>query len=473
MQSPLHTDIERREGLKRYIYAFIRLNHAISLTYHDGGAIVYRSVTPLRVWIHGILVFCQGEQIRYSVARVDTRDPNRPIILPRIHSCPVNRRAPGGILPSILNQSRIMETKQPQANITVGLGDRSYAITVEPGVIDQVGEYAQSLGFHSPLAIISDDTVAPIYGERVKTSLKKAGFDAEVITFPAGETNKHLETVSHLYDEMVKLRPERDGGVIALGGGVAGDIAGFVAATYLRGLRFIQVPTTLLAQVDASVGGKVGVDHAGGKNLIGAFHQPHAVLIDPLSLKTLDQRQIRAGLAEVIKHGVIADSTLFGRIETVLDALLEVDVDVYGEIIPWNCRIKAKVVEQDERESGIRAILNFGHTIGHAIEALTGYETYLHGEAVAIGMIAESLLGEKLGVTPPDATQAMQRLIKRAGFPIDKPKITANALIESMFRDKKVKAGKLRFIFPESIGTVRIETVDDLNLIKQVWNSFL
>ncbi|MDP8242774.1 MAG: 3-dehydroquinate synthase [Candidatus Hinthialibacter antarcticus] len=365
-----------------------------------------------------------------------------------------------------------METKQSQTNIRVGLGDRSYTITVESGVIDQVGEYAKSLGFHSPLAIISDDTVAPIYGERVLNSLKNAGFEAELIYFPAGETHKHLETVSYLYDEMVNLRPERDGGVIALGGGVAGDIAGFVAATYLRGLRFIQVPTTLLAQVDASVGGKVGVDHAGGKNLIGAFHQPHAVLIDPLSLKTLDKRQIRAGLAEVIKHGVIADAALFARVDETLDALLDVDVDAYGEIIPWNCRIKAHVVEQDERESGVRAILNFGHTIGHAVEALTGYETYLHGEAVAIGMLAESLLGEKLGITPPEVTQSMQRLIERAGFPMEKPKIDADALIESMFRDKKVKAGKLRFIFPESIGKVRIESVDDLELIKQVWDSF-
>lgn len=365
-----------------------------------------------------------------------------------------------------------METKQPQTNIRVGLGERSYTITVEPGVIDQVGEYAKSLGFHSPLAIISDDTVAPLYGERVKTSLHNAGFNADVITFPAGETHKHLETVSHLYDEMVKLRPERDGGVIALGGGVAGDIAGFVAATYLRGLRFIQVPTTLLAQVDASVGGKVGVDHAGGKNLIGAFHQPHAVLIDPMSLKTLDQRQIRAGLSEVIKHGVIADEKLFARVDEILDDLLAVDVDAYGEIIPWNCRIKAYVVEQDERESGLRAILNFGHTIGHAVEALTGYETYLHGEAVAIGMIVEALLGEKLGTTPSETTQAIRAICERAGFPLAKPKINADALIESMFRDKKVKAGKLRFIFPECIGKVRIKSVDDLGLIQQVWDSF-
>ncbi len=365
-----------------------------------------------------------------------------------------------------------MISKQTKTEIAVGLGERSYTITVEPGVIDQIGAYAQSLGFHSPLAVISDDTVAPIYGQRALDSLKQAGFKAGLITFPAGETQKHLQTVSHLYDEMVKLRPERDGGVIALGGGVAGDIAGFVAATYLRGLNFIQVPTTLLAQVDASVGGKVGVDHAGGKNLIGAFHQPKAVLIDPLTLKTLDQREVRAGLAEVIKHGVIADADLFKRVDESLGDLLNVNVDAYGEIIPWNCRIKAKVVEEDERESGIRAILNFGHTIGHAIEALTGYETYLHGEAVVIGMIAESMLGEALGITPPDVTQAVRQLCDRAGFPLEKPDITTVALIDSMFRDKKVKAGKLRFILPDSVGTVRIESVDDLDAIQHVWDSF-
>ncbi|MBI1389398.1 MAG: 3-dehydroquinate synthase [bacterium] len=358
------------------------------------------------------------------------------------------------------------------SEITVGLGDRAYVISVANGLIDQVGDYARKLGFHSPLAIIADDAVAEIYGDRVKRSIESAGFKTEIIPFPTGETNKHLQTISALYDAMVQLKPERDGGVIALGGGVAGDMAGFVAATYLRGMRFIQVPTTLLAQVDASVGGKVGVDHAGGKNLIGAFHQPRAVLIDPDTLKSLDPRQVRSGLAEVIKHGVIQDAELFKRTGDSLDALLAVEDGAYNEIVPWNCRIKARVVEQDEHEHGLRAILNYGHTIGHAVEALTGYETLLHGEAVAIGMIAEAELGEKLGVTPPGVVKAIRRLIQKAGFPLEKPKLTADAMIDSMFRDKKVKSGQLRFVLPTRIGEVKIEAVTDLELIREVWANY-
>lgn len=359
-----------------------------------------------------------------------------------------------------------------ETTIQVGLGDRSYAIVVASGLISSIGERAKALGFHSPVPIITDDVVAPIYGEAAKASLEAAGLKAELAVFPSGETHKHLDTVAALYDRLVELKPARDAGVIALGGGVAGDIAGFVAATYLRGLPFIQVPTTLLAQVDASVGGKVGVDHKGGKNLIGAFHQPKAVLIDTDTLKTLDRRQIRAGFAEIIKHGVIADRELFERIGGCINSILEADPEIHREIIPWNCRIKARVVEQDERESGLRAILNFGHTIGHAIEALTGYADYLHGEAVALGMIVEARLGEKLGFTPAETVEAIEAIVKKSGFPLEKPGIDADALIDSMFRDKKVMSGVMRFILPTRIGDVRIEAVDDLNAIKEVWNSF-
>lgn len=356
--------------------------------------------------------------------------------------------------------------------IHVGLGDRSYDITVGPGLMDQVGEYAQSLGFHSPVAIITDSHVGPLYAQRVRASLEYTGYRAEVITFPAGETSKNLETVSKLYDGLVPLRPERKSGVIALGGGVVGDVAGFIAATYLRGIPFIQVPTTLLAQVDASVGGKVGIDHPGGKNLIGAFHQPRAVLIDTESLKTLDQRQVRAGLAEVIKHGVIADAELFDRVSTILSALLDVDEAAYREIIPWNCRIKSHVVEQDEKESGLRAILNFGHTIGHAIEALTQYEHYLHGEAVAIGMLVEAELGERLGYTLPETVSRIREMIMRTGYPLQKPDVSADNLINSMFSDKKVDRGKLRFVFPTRVGQVIFQAVEDLEAVRQAWDAY-
>lgn len=358
------------------------------------------------------------------------------------------------------------------AIIHVGLGDRSYDIVVAPGALDQVGGYARSLGFQSPVPVITDDTVANLYGQRICESLRRAGYKTGLLTFPAGEPSKTIATVSALYDGLVQYKPERKSGLIALGGGVAGDIAGFVAATYLRGIRFIQVPTTLLAQVDSSVGGKVGVDHAGGKNLIGAFHQPSAVLIDPQTLSTLDTRQIKAGLAEIVKHGVIADSRLFDMVKQSLDRLITVEIEAYCELVPWNCRIKSKVVEQDEKESGLRAILNFGHTIGHAIEALTGYEQYLHGEAIAVGMLAEAQLGCRLGITPAGVERELRSLLLRTGYPLEKPALTADELLECMFHDKKVEKGSLRFIFPTELGNVIIQPVDDLNLVREVWDSY-
>ncbi|MEW6235211.1 MAG: 3-dehydroquinate synthase [Candidatus Omnitrophota bacterium] len=365
-----------------------------------------------------------------------------------------------------------MNPSNSRTEIAINLGDRSYGIVVGCGLLDETGAFVRRAGFHSPIPVITDSNVGPIYAERVRTSLEREGFHAAVLTFPAGETEKNISTLSRLYDGMAALKPERKSGVVALGGGVVGDVAGFAAATFLRGIRFIQVPTTLLAQVDASVGGKVGIDHASGKNLIGAFHQPSAVLIDPQTLLTLDRRQIKAGLAEIVKHGVIADAGLFETVSSALDRLLAAEEEIYTAIIPWNCRIKARVVEQDERESGLRAILNFGHTIGHAVEALTGYGRYLHGEAVAIGMLAEAMLGEKLGITPPEAVQRLRSLLTTAGFPLSKPDLSADALLESMFHDKKVERGHLRFVFPVEIGNVVIRSVEDLDLIRNTWDSY-
>lgn len=363
-------------------------------------------------------------------------------------------------------------TNNTVTEIPVGLGDRSYTISVGPGLVDEIGSYAKALDFQSPVPIITDSQVKPLYAQRALESLERAGLESGVLTFPAGETSKNINTISNLYDGLVPLRPERKSGIIALGGGVVGDMAGFVAATYLRGIPFIQVPTTLLAQVDASVGGKVGIDHAGGKNLIGSFHQPRAVLIDTQTLRTLDCRQVRAGLAEIIKHGIIADAGLFDRVSRSLTPLLAADEELYREIIPWNCRIKANVVEQDEKESGLRAILNFGHTVGHAIEVLTRYETYLHGEAVAIGMLAEAQLGERLGITPPEVVQKIELMLKQSGYPLAKPAMSSDELLDSMFHDKKVERGKLRFVFPTQIGTVMIQAVEDLAAIRRMWDGY-
>ncbi len=356
--------------------------------------------------------------------------------------------------------------------ITVGLEERSYTISVGAGLLDEIGNYAKEMELESPIPIITDRCVEELYASRVKDSLENAGYKTTVLSFPDGEISKNLDTVSNLYDGLVSMKLERKSGIVALGGGVPGDIAGFVAATYLRGIPFIQVPTTLLAQVDSSVGGKVGVDHAGGKNLIGAFHQPKAVVIDTDTLKTLDQRQLKAGLAEVIKHGIIADAILFKQIGEKLSLLLNVDEYTYRKIIPWNCKIKGRVVEQDEKEHGLRAILNYGHTIGHAIESLTGYDRYLHGEAVAIGMIVEAMLGERLGITSPNIVADIRDLIQRTGYPLEKPPIDSDRLIDGMTRDKKVQFGKLRFVFPIQIGQVTLKSVDDLDLIREVWDSY-
>lgn len=356
--------------------------------------------------------------------------------------------------------------------INVGLGDRSYPIKVGANALDNIGESAVDAGFASPVAVITDDTVAPLYAETVQSSLQQAGFESCTITIPAGEPYKNLNTLSTIYDEMVEHRIERTSGVITLGGGVVGDMGGYAAASYMRGIPFIQVPTTLLAQVDAAVGGKVGIDHKKGKNLIGAFYQPKAVIIDTLTLKTLPERQIRAGLAEVIKHGIIRDRELFDTVSQSLDTIFAIDTATYQKLIPWNCQIKADVVEQDEREGGLRAILNFGHTIGHAIEAVAGYDVYLHGEAIAIGMLAEAQLGAKLGITPNDAVDEIHEIFKQAKYPLAKPEIRSEDLIHSMYMDKKVSKGTLRFALPTKIGDTVIHSLDDVAPIREVWSAY-
>lgn len=356
--------------------------------------------------------------------------------------------------------------------INVGLGDRSYPIKVGANAVDSIGDTATDAGFASPVAIITDDTVAPLYAEKVQSSLQHAGFESCTITIPSGEPYKNLNTLSTIYDEMVDQRIERTSGVIALGGGVVGDMGGYAAASYMRGIPFIQVPTTLLAQVDAAVGGKVGIDHKKGKNLIGAFYQPKAVIIDTLTLKTLPERQIRAGLAEVIKHGIIRDRELFDYVSKSLDNIFAVDQVTFQKLIPWNCQIKASVVEQDEREGGLRAILNFGHTIGHAIEAVAGYDVYLHGEAIAIGMLAEAQLGAKLGITPNDAVDEIHEIFKKANYPLAKPDISSDDLINSMYMDKKVSKGTLRFALPTKIGDTVIHPLHNQASIREVWDAY-
>ncbi|MEW6193306.1 MAG: 3-dehydroquinate synthase [Bacillota bacterium] len=341
--------------------------------------------------------------------------------------------------------------------VRVELGPRSYPIYVASGCLGKLGRIAQQHLTGRRMLVVTNPVVAGLYGEAVKRSLAEAGFQVGEAQIPDGEEYKTLATVAGLYDAAFTGGLERGDAVLALGGGVVGDIAGFLAATYMRGVPFVQVPTTLLAQVDSSVGGKVGVNHPGGKNLIGAFYQPRFVLIDPDTLATLPSREVRAGLAEVIKYGVISDAGFFSWLEANIDRLLNLEPAALEHAIAASCRIKAAVVSADETETGLRAILNFGHTVGHALEAVTGYQRFVHGEAVAIGMVAAARLAVRLGYFEPPGAERITGLVLRAGLPAEVPAgVVPGALLEAMRRDKKVVANRLTFVLPEAIGRVRV-----------------
>lgn len=339
--------------------------------------------------------------------------------------------------------------------VNVPLGSRSYRIWVGSGILDRLGKECRRLGLASgPCAVITDEHVHPLYAAPVEASLKQAGYNPVVIPIPAGEASKCLKRVEVCCERLAGWRLERKSFIVALGGGVVGDLAGFVAATYLRGIPFVQVPTTLLAQVDSSVGGKVGVNLKAGKNLVGAFHQPRLVLCDLETLQTLPPRELHAGLAEVIKYGAIYDAALFRRLERQLDCLLAVDLKAWEPLVARCCAIKAEVVAQDETESGRRAILNFGHTIGHAIEAVSGYGRYLHGEAIAMGMVAEAWLSvQNTGLLPKDARR-LKQLLAAAGLPTHYSLTAARwqRLLETMRLDKKVSQGQIQFVLLPALG---------------------
>ena len=302
--------------------------------------------------------------------------------------------------------------------VQVPLENRTYTIVVDRKLLSTLGERCGNFGLSGRCAVITDKNVARHYAKNAVYALKKVGIDSVLVTIPAGEKAKSLAVVQKCYDALAKHRLERKSFIIALGGGVVGDLAGFVAATYLRGIPFVQVPTTLLAQVDSSVGGKVGVNLRAGKNLVGAFHQPKHVLCDLATLDTLPDREFRAGLAEVIKYGIIHDAELFARLERDLPKILKRNSDALSEIVARSCEIKAEVVGQDETEMGLRAILNFGHTIGHALEAISRYGKYLHGEAISIGQVAAAMISSRVTGLPLADVDRIRMLFKRAGLPV-------------------------------------------------------
>lgn len=355
--------------------------------------------------------------------------------------------------------------------IRVDLGERSYHIVIDSRNLSGIGAELNKFEFSGKLALVSNPTVFGLYGDTVSKALTAAGFDLAVILIPDGEGYKSLSSAEKIYGEMLKARLDRKSVLVALGGGVIGDITGFAASTYMRGIDFVQVPTTLLAQVDSSVGGKTGVNHSLGKNMIGTFWQPRTVWIDIDTLNTLPKRELLSGLAEVIKYGVIWDEEFFRFLEEKRDEVLGLDRETLTHIIRMSCGIKAEVVSRDERESGLRAILNYGHTIGHAIETATGYTRYLHGEAVAIGMYAEARLAAELGLIDSGQTERLKAVIESYGLPAILPgDIAPGLLFSSMQLDKKAVSGDLKFILPEKIGSVKIQGGVSLKEIGKIFD---
>lgn len=347
--------------------------------------------------------------------------------------------------------------------IPVPLPQHPYEIAIAQGGLDYLGPWMQPLGLGQRVLLVSSPPVFKHYGERAIASLQTAGYAVETCLLPPGERYKTLASIQKIYDVALAHRLERSSTIVALGGGVIGDMAGFAAATWLRGIAFVQVPTSLLAMVDASVGGKTGVNHPNGKNLIGAFHQPRLVLIDPEVLKTLPGREFRAGMAEVIKYGVIWDAELFATLEAAprLDQFRYVSVELLQTILSCSCQAKAEVVSQDEKEAGLRAILNYGHTIGHAVESLTGYRRINHGEAVAIGMAAAGAIAHTCQLWEHSATERQNALLRKAKLPTAIPAdLKTEDILTSLQSDKKVKAGRVRFVLPTGIGNAIV--TDDI-----------
>ncbi len=345
--------------------------------------------------------------------------------------------------------------------LSVGLGERSYPIWIGADILDRLGEALRRVSFPKRVALVSNPTVFALYGERVIEALRREGMNPSVITIPDGEEHKNLATLETVYDALIGGGFDRGAGLIALGGGVVGDLAGFAAATFLRGIPFAQVPTTLLSQVDSSVGGKTGVNHRLGKNLIGAFYQPLHVHIDVATLKTLPPREFAAGMAEVVKYGVIRDAAFFQSLQQGRESLMRQEPSALIAAVKKSCQIKADVVENDEKESSLRAILNFGHTFGHAVETLAGYGSVRHGEAVAIGMVAAALASRTRGLCSDDDVAAIRTLLTSLHLPTAPPDFPLDAYLQAMGRDKKVKGGTLRMVLNKGIGDCAIVEIPD------------
>lgn len=354
--------------------------------------------------------------------------------------------------------------------VNVDLGERSYDIRIGSGILKEAGVWLREMGLSGKAVIVTNPGLVGLYGDTLKDSLSREGFGVSIFEVPEGEQSKCLETVARLYGELSNIQAERQTPVLALGGGVIGDLAGFTAATYVRGVPLIQVPTTLLAQVDSGIGGKCAVDHGRLKNKVGAFYQPKLVISDIDTLKTLAPREMSSSLAEVIKTAIIGDRDLFSLLETSMDDIRAFNASLLEEIVERSSKIKADIVSQDERDLHIRNVLNLGHTIGHAIEAVSEFRL-THGEAVAIGTVAAGRISNKKGILNEDELSRIRALFRQAALPVSVPNLAKEKLLQAMKHDKKVRGGRIRMILPRAIGDVFITDEIDTNLIEEVLSS--
>ncbi|NVN89502.1 MAG: 3-dehydroquinate synthase [Desulfuromonadales bacterium] len=349
--------------------------------------------------------------------------------------------------------------------LTVNLGEQSYDILIDSGVLATLGRLCVGRGLAGRVAVITNPSVAALYADLIHKSLADAGNQVTVLQIPDGEGYKNTTTLNRVYDELIEAGLNRTSFIVALGGGVVGDLAGFAAATYMRGIPFVQVPTTLLAQVDSSVGGKTAVDHPRGKNLIGAFYQPRLVLIDVATLSTLPKREFLAGLAEVVKYGVTIDQAFFDYLEQNSDRILAMEPGCLAYVIQRCCELKARVVELDEKETGLRAILNYGHTLGHAFETLAGYSSMVHGEAVAIGMACAARVSVACGHCTVEDSARIIDLLNRFGLPFTPPQVEKRHLMDTLLTDKKCGSGVIKFICNRGIGDHVVENLTTEQLL--------
>ena len=347
--------------------------------------------------------------------------------------------------------------------IVVGLLERSYPIWIGDNIFSRIGEALDEINFPTRVGIITNPTVAELFCEDIVKEIASSGRQVDVVRIPDGEAYKTLSTLEEIYDVLIDRHYDRYSGLLALGGGVIGDVTGFAAATFLRGIPFVQVPTTLLAQVDSSVGGKTGVNHPRGKNLIGSFYQPKHVHIDVNALKTLPMREYNAGLAEVIKYGIIKDHHFFSWLEQNRQKLLERSPEALIHAVMMSCQIKANVVENDEKEQGLRALLNLGHTFGHAVETLSGYGVIKHGEAVAIGMVMAAKISNMLDLCSNSDVHRIEELLTFFDLPVMPPDYTASEYLAVMQRDKKVKDGIVRVVLNRGLGNADLFHIEDLD----------